>query len=299
MGEQRHLFRTCVLAVAGALLAPAATQAQFLIGVPFGTARPVFLPSAYYPLGYYSGGLGAYTPFGYGTYGSPYTAYPYAGYSYGTVPIYQSFAYQPLLPYTGATLSAGTLPYYSGTASSYPRMRDKFYPLVPSNGTQAAGLAPFTSAAGLSSGALLSSYAPVTYASTVCGALTYAPVAYDPAGYAAAAVAALSPPTRLRQANYPPDAGIRGAAYAGGAGTRRAQVVVQLPRADATVWFDDVPMKQTGKVRRFFTPRLDPQGRYTYHVRVRWSENGKTRQQERDIYLQAGDVLDVDFSRPQ
>jgi uncharacterized protein (TIGR03000 family) len=309
MGEQRHLFRTGALVAALALLAPAAARAQFIVGVPFGTARPIMLPSAYYPAGYYSGGMAGYSPFGYGGYGYGFggagygmMGYPYAaGYPFASVPMYQPMTFQPLMSSTGAIATSGlpaaTGSYYSGTASYYPRMRDKFYPLGTYGTTAQAGLSSYGPAA-VSSSAPLGSYAPVAYASTVCGALTYAPVATASATYAAATVAALSPPTRLRQANYPPDPGIRPASYTGGAASRRAEVFVRLPSPNATVWFDGVRMKQTGKTRRFFTPRLDPDGRFTYHVRVSWTENGKTRQQERDIYVRAGDVLEVNFTQP-
>jgi uncharacterized protein (TIGR03000 family) len=337
MGKQQYLGHAWVLAAAAALLAPAAGQAQTVIfGAPLFGRPPVTLGSplggyggygwpGYGGFGWpgYGGygwpGYGGYGLPGYGGYGGAFSA-PFAGYSYSymnTAPYVGLPTYQPLTGYGFGTGSYGFttgLPPTTAYGSGYPRMRSTNYP--PWTAYTAGGLdgLPASSLTGSAAfrqttypelyvgapgpGASLGSFAPVAYASAVCGGLTYAPVAYSPAGYVATAAAAFGPPTRVRQSNYQADTAAGPAVYAPGLAPRRAQVDVRLPSAGAEVWFDGVKMQLAGKTRRFFTPPLEPGSKYTYTVRARWLANGQTRQQTRNVYLRAGDVLDVAFPAP-
>jgi uncharacterized protein (TIGR03000 family) len=64
---------------------------------------------------------------------------------------------------------------------------------------------------------------------------------------------------------------------------------------DAEVWFDDVRTAQTGPVRQFVTPRLEPGEEYAYEIRARWLENGRSVTRTRRIVIQAGRNVRVDF----
>ena len=65
-----------------------------------------------------------------------------------------------------------------------------------------------------------------------------------------------------------------------------AHITLVVP-PDAEVWFDGDKAQQTGPTREFVSPPLTPGQTYTYHVRVRWTENGKPVEQDRDIRVQA------------
>jgi uncharacterized protein (TIGR03000 family) len=52
-----------------------------------------------------------------------------------------------------------------------------------------------------------------------------------------------------------------------------------------------------GTRRTFVSPPLDA-GQYTYHFEAQWQENGRAMDQKRDIPVQAGDHITVDFTRP-
>ncbi|HEY8503457.1 MAG TPA: TIGR03000 domain-containing protein [Gemmataceae bacterium] len=72
-------------------------------------------------------------------------------------------------------------------------------------------------------------------------------------------------------------------------GDDRASLTLRVPPA-AEVWIDGEPMAdQTGAVRQFVTPPLDPGKTYTYEVRVRWMAGDQPREQVRTITFRAGD----------
>jgi uncharacterized protein (TIGR03000 family) len=76
-----------------------------------------------------------------------------------------------------------------------------------------------------------------------------------------------------------------------------AGVSVHVP-ADAQVWFDDSPTKQTGEQRQYVTPTLPPDRDYTYAVRARWTADGKVVDQTRTITVRANGSTSVDFTQP-
>jgi uncharacterized protein (TIGR03000 family) len=68
---------------------------------------------------------------------------------------------------------------------------------------------------------------------------------------------------------------------------------------DALVFFDDEPTKQSGEMRRFTSPPLNPGNVYHYTVRVKWDDNGKAMEDTRKIEVRAGRPTVVDFLRPE
>ena len=74
-----------------------------------------------------------------------------------------------------------------------------------------------------------------------------------------------------------------------------ATITVFVPTADAQVWFDDNPTAQRGIERLFHTPSLQQGG--TYMIKARWTENGRTIDQQRQVQVQPGQSATVDFRR--
>jgi uncharacterized protein (TIGR03000 family) len=73
-----------------------------------------------------------------------------------------------------------------------------------------------------------------------------------------------------------------------------ATVTVMVPNADAQVWFDNASTAQRGMQRTFHSPPLQS-GTYTYTIKARWTENGQTRDQQREVQVQPGQTVTVDF----
>jgi uncharacterized protein (TIGR03000 family) len=73
---------------------------------------------------------------------------------------------------------------------------------------------------------------------------------------------------------------------------------VLVPDPNARVSFDDTQTRQTGTERVFNTPALDPDKSYTYTVRATWMENGQEVTRKKDIRVQAGRDITVDFRTP-
>jgi len=76
-----------------------------------------------------------------------------------------------------------------------------------------------------------------------------------------------------------------------------AQVRVLVPEPNAEVWFQGVRMAQTGTDRLFTTPALESGYTYDYQVMARWTQNGQVVSQTRDIRVQPGQSVVVDFNR--
>jgi uncharacterized protein (TIGR03000 family) len=77
----------------------------------------------------------------------------------------------------------------------------------------------------------------------------------------------------------------------------RARIWLSVP-ADAQVWFDGEPTKQTGELRHFESPPLARGRSYTYDVRVRWTKDGKPVEEERRIGVRAGATSRFDIPQP-
>jgi uncharacterized protein (TIGR03000 family) len=77
----------------------------------------------------------------------------------------------------------------------------------------------------------------------------------------------------------------------------RAHLRVRVP-ADAQLWFEDHATSQTGSVRTFTSPELTPGHTYTYDLRARWRQGGQDVTQTRQVVVQPGQRVSVDFLRP-
>jgi uncharacterized protein (TIGR03000 family) len=71
---------------------------------------------------------------------------------------------------------------------------------------------------------------------------------------------------------------------------------VRVP-AGAEVRFNGSKTSQTGSLRSFVTPALEPDRDYSYEIRVRWMEAGRPVEGMRKINLRAGDRLTLNFTR--
>jgi uncharacterized protein (TIGR03000 family) len=90
----------------------------------------------------------------------------------------------------------------------------------------------------------------------------------------------------------------RVADYGMGLSDNAAHVRLKLP-ADAEVWFAGVRTTQTGAVRDFVSPPLDPAKKFSYQVRARWTTDEQTVDQTRTVVVRANVRTAVDFTRPE
>jgi uncharacterized protein (TIGR03000 family) len=69
--------------------------------------------------------------------------------------------------------------------------------------------------------------------------------------------------------------------------------------ADAKLWVDGMPTKQTGPVRTFYTPPVLRAGlTYKYTFRAEWTENKRNVVRELPVLVRATGTSEVDFTRP-
>ncbi|GBD35048.1 hypothetical protein HRbin36_00152 [bacterium HR36] len=74
-----------------------------------------------------------------------------------------------------------------------------------------------------------------------------------------------------------------------------AILIVEVP-AQATLWIEDQRMSQTGPVRSFQSPPLEPGKTYLYKIRLSWpGPNGQPITTEHEITVQAGQTQRIDF----
>jgi uncharacterized protein (TIGR03000 family) len=76
------------------------------------------------------------------------------------------------------------------------------------------------------------------------------------------------------------------------------QVTVKLP-AGAELFVNGERMALRGTNRRFISPPLDPNRKYSYTVQARWTEKGRPVQRSTKIPVHAGERLTVDFTLPE
>lgn len=67
----------------------------------------------------------------------------------------------------------------------------------------------------------------------------------------------------------------------------RAVLAMQVP-ADAKIWVQGEATKQSGEVRTFVSPPLEPGRTYTYSVKAQWTVNGKAVEQSQNVTVRAG-----------
>jgi uncharacterized protein (TIGR03000 family) len=68
---------------------------------------------------------------------------------------------------------------------------------------------------------------------------------------------------------------------------------------NAEVWIDGNKTFQTGPMREFVTPPLEPGQKFNYDIKARWTENGQEVVRERQLNFHAGDRLMVNMMAPQ
>ncbi len=68
--------------------------------------------------------------------------------------------------------------------------------------------------------------------------------------------------------------------------------------ADAQVWLEGASTQQSGTLRHFVSPPLEPGASYGYTIRARWRERGQVVEQTKEIEVQAGDQVNVTFPLP-
>src|SRR5256885_12981359 len=74
-----------------------------------------------------------------------------------------------------------------------------------------------------------------------------------------------------------------------------ARITVRLP-AEAKLWVDGRPTKQTGPVREFVTPPVLRAGwTYRYTFRAGWAQDGRAVVRERPVPVRATGASEVDF----
>jgi uncharacterized protein (TIGR03000 family) len=74
-----------------------------------------------------------------------------------------------------------------------------------------------------------------------------------------------------------------------------AVIVVRVPTEFTKVLFDGEPTYTSGTKRYFVTPSLTAGKTYYYAVTVSWEQDGRTVSKERDIAVQPGTTLVLDF----
>lgn len=73
-------------------------------------------------------------------------------------------------------------------------------------------------------------------------------------------------------------------------------LTVEVPERNAQIWIDGSRTSQTGTVRRFLSPPINPGSNYTYDIKAQWTENGHTVDQTRTVRVRAGERVNVDFN---
>ena len=66
---------------------------------------------------------------------------------------------------------------------------------------------------------------------------------------------------------------------------------------DAEVWFEGQKTTVTGPVRFFESPPVAPGIKYAYHIRARWTQDGRVVDETREYTVYAGTKLGVDFTQ--
>ena len=77
-----------------------------------------------------------------------------------------------------------------------------------------------------------------------------------------------------------------------------ALIEVKVPE-NAELWFEGDKTSQTGAVRHFRSPELQPGKMFTYDIRARWTDaGGKEVDRTKQVKVQAGARAGVDFNNP-
>lgn len=76
-----------------------------------------------------------------------------------------------------------------------------------------------------------------------------------------------------------------------------ALVRVNVPNAEANVWFDDTQTQQKGSNRLYISPPLETGKTYTYNIRASWmGPDGQEVTRERQVEVRPGQAANVTFT---
>lgn len=102
-------------------------------------------------------------------------------------------------------------------------------------------------------------------------------------------------PTYTAPAYVPATAVTSQATYPQVVAVESTVIHVHVP-ANAKVYFDDNPTKQSGADRYFRTPSLASNRPQTYQISARWQEGGKEHVEVRQVRFLPGQAVDVNFT---
>jgi uncharacterized protein (TIGR03000 family) len=97
--------------------------------------------------------------------------------------------------------------------------------------------------------------------------------------------------TQSYQSFYPPNMALQ-------TSPNEARLMVLVPDPNAQVYVDGHQTQQRGTQREFVS-EMSPGSSGTYHVKVRWNQDGRTREQTRDVRVRAGARQVLDFNQSQ
>jgi uncharacterized protein (TIGR03000 family) len=106
--------------------------------------------------------------------------------------------------------------------------------------------------------------------------------------------------TEGQYAGYTGGEGYGGQAYgamSGGQMDNRVLITMRV-HPNAEVWFDGQKTTETGSLRSYISPSLEPNRDFSYQVKVRWTQNGQEVDRTRKVDVHAGDRLFVNFMQP-
>lgn len=96
--------------------------------------------------------------------------------------------------------------------------------------------------------------------------------------------------------NYAANPAVTQSFYSGPAMVQQpVTMTVIVPTANAQVWFGDTATTLQGTERVFHSPPLVPGNNYTYTIKAQWMENGQPVGQERQVNVQAGQRITINF----
>jgi uncharacterized protein (TIGR03000 family) len=118
---------------------------------------------------------------------------------------------------------------------------------------------------------------------------TYPTYAYTPT-YVAPQTVVAAPTSSTYQSFYPATTSLTTLS------SPNSAVVRVLTAPDAQLWFNGTATAQTGSVRTFETPDLQPAQNYKYDVKVRYTDNDVPVERERTINVTAGNMATADLT---
>ncbi len=312
------MFKPGSLMTAAALVLPVFLTAAPAGGPPGGGARTGGFYGGGVPGGLYGGGPGGlnggFPGALYG--GGPGGVYGGRGFGYGARGFDGYFTGGPGGYYTGGGNYGYNLGGFSGGMAGYPPGQNPYvvvpypYPVGGGQGYggQGYGGPPNGNANGPGGGYPQGRFAPSNsqYIVGPEGSVSYyatppgnEPPAPPPAGDARpsypAAPPADSPPLPLDYRRPNPAEPPAPAPPQPPARSNVARVWVRVPTG-ARLWFDGSETKQTGAVRTFKSPPLEPDQLYLYDLKAEWMEGGKPVEKTRTVGVVAGKTTTVDLS---